>query len=133
MPDQRLRHGFGRLLVFVYGVFAVAATGRSTLQLLTVASEAPLAYGLSALAAVVYLVATFALATGRRSLALVTVGIELVGVLLVGLTSLLVPQDYADTTVWSDFGSGYAFVPLVLPAAGLWWLLRNRDSGDLGR
>ncbi len=133
MPDERIRHGFGRLLVFVYGVFAVAATGRSTLQLATVAAEAPLAYGLSALAAVVYLVATYALATGRRALALVTVAIELAGVLLVGLTSLLVPQDYQDTTVWSDFGAGYGYVPLVLPVAGLWWLLRNRDSGDFGR
>ena len=133
MPDQRIRHGFGRLLVFVYGVFAVAATGRSTLQLLTVAADAPLAYGLSAVAAVVYLIATYALATGRSRLALVTVGIELAGVLLVGLTSVLVPQDYQDTTVWSGFGAGYGFVPLVLPIAGLWWLLRNRDSGDIGR
>ncbi len=133
MPDPRIAHGFGRLLVFVYGVFAVAATGRSTLQLATVASEAPLAYGLSAFAAVIYLVATYALATGRRALALVSVAIELAGVLLVGLTSVLLPQDYQDTTVWSEFGRGYGFVPLVLPVAGLWWLLRRHDAGDLGR
>jgi hypothetical protein len=113
------------VLVFVYGVFALAATGRSSVQLATKASEAPLPYALSGLAALVYLVATFALATGRRRVALGAVGIELVGVLLVGVTSLLLPQDYPDATVWSDFGSGYGFVPLALPVLGLWWLLRG--------
>jgi hypothetical protein len=118
-------HGFGRVLVFVYGVFALAATGRSTLQLTTEASKAPVPYSLSAFAAVVYILATFAIATNRRRLALVTVGIEMVGVLVVGLTSVLLPKDYPDATVWSDFGGGYGFVPLVLPVVGLWWLLRQ--------
>ena len=117
--------GFGRVLVFVYGVFALAATGRSTLQLATQASEAPVPYALSAFAAVVYIVATCALATGRRRLALVAVGTELVGVLVVGVTSLVVPEDYPDATVWSQFGAGYGYVPLVLPVVGLWWLLRG--------
>lgn len=117
--------GFGRVLVFVYGIFAVAATGRSTLQLATDASEAPLPYSLSAFAGLVYIVATFALATGRRGLALCAVGIELVGVLSVGVTSLLLPSDYPDATVWSDFGAGYGYVPLLLPLVGLWWLLRG--------
>jgi hypothetical protein len=129
VPDVEragLGRGFGRVLVFVYGVFAFAATGRSTLQLSTKASDAPLPYTLSALAAVIYIVATYALATNRRTLALVTVGIELVGVLTVGLlTSALEPQDFKDTTVWSDFGAGYGFVPLVLPFVGLWWLWRQ--------
>lgn len=119
---DELRTGWGRVLVFIYGTFAVAATGRSSLQLATQASEAPLPYTLSAVAAVVYLLATFALATGRRRLAWVTVGVELAGVLLVGLTSEVLPQDYPDRTVWSDFGAGYGFVPLVLPLVGLWWL-----------
>ncbi len=124
--------GFGRVLVFVYGIFALAATGRSTLQLATQASEAPLPYTLSAFAAVVYIGATYALATGRRRLALVTVGIELVGVLVVGVTSLLLPQDYPDQTVWSSFGAGYGYVPLVLPVVGLWWIVTRR-TGDLRR
>jgi hypothetical protein len=125
VADPRTGHGLGRVLVFVYGVFALAATGRSSLQLATKASEAPVPYALSAVAAVVYVLATFALATGRRRLALATVGVELAGVLLVGLTSLVAPQDYPDATVWSDFGAGYGFVPLVLPVVGLWWLLRG--------
>lgn len=117
--------GLGRVLVFVYGIFALAATGRSGFQLATKASEAPLPYALSAVAAVVYIVATYALATSRRRLALGAVGIELVGVLTVGLTSALEPHDFKDATVWSDFGSGYGYVPLVLPLVGIWWILRG--------
>ena len=82
-------------------------------------------YGLSAVAAVIYIVATIAIATNRRRLALVTVVIEMAGVIIVGLVSLLEPQDFPDATVWSDFGAGYGFVPLVLPFVGLWWLLRG--------
>jgi cytochrome bd-type quinol oxidase subunit 2 len=120
-----LAHGFGRALVFVYGLFAFAATGRSVLQLVESAPELPLPYVLSAVAAVIYLVATFALATDRRSLALVAVTIELVGVLVVGATSIAFPSDYPEKTVWSQFGAGYGYVPLVLPMVGLWWLLRG--------
>ncbi len=124
--DQRTGTGFGKVLVFVYGIFALSATGRSSVQLGTKASEAPVAYSLSAFAAVVYIVATYALATDRRRLAIAAVGIELVGVLTVGTTSVLFPQDYADATVWSDYGNGYGYVPLVLPFVGLWWLWHTR-------
>jgi hypothetical protein len=123
--------GFGRILVFVYGVFALSATGRSTVQLLTKASDAPVPYALSAFAAVVYIVATWALATDRREVALVAVGIELVGVVTVGLASIVWSDHFADATVWSDFGNGYGYVPLVLPVVGLWWILRgSRRSGN---
>lgn len=121
-------HGFGRILVFVYGVFALSATARSSVQLGLKASEAPLAYGLSAFAALVYVVATWALATDRRRVALVAVAIELIGVLVVGVTSLVWPGDYGAATVWSDFGVGYGYVPLVLPLVGLWWLWRQRPA-----
>jgi hypothetical protein len=129
-PTRGTGRGYGRVLVFVYGIFALAATGRSSLQLATKASEAPLPYTLSAVAAVIYVVATYALATGRRGLALGAVGIELAGVLSVGVTSLLLPEDYPDATVWSDFGAGYGYVPLVLPLVGLWWLLRGSRGRD---
>lgn len=125
MSEAATSTGFGRLLVFVYGVFALSATGRSSVQLATKASEAPVSYALSAFAAIVYIVATWALATDRRRPALVAVGIELVGVLVVGATSALRPQDYADATVWSHFGAGYGYIPLVLPMIGLWWLWRT--------
>ena len=61
MSDTGTGHGFGRALVAVYAVFALAASARSIFQLATKADEAPVAYALSALAGVVYVVATFAL------------------------------------------------------------------------
>lgn len=126
--EPRLGRGLGRTLVFVYGLFAFAATGRSVLQLSEAAPKLPLPYVLSAVAAVIYLVATFALARDHRSVALVAVSIELAGVLVVGATSIAYPSDYHETTVWSQLGAGYGFVPLVLPMVGLWWLLRGSRS-----
>lgn len=113
--------GFGRVLVFVYGIFALAATARALVQLATKASDAPVAYTLSLFSGVVYIVATWALATNRRRLALTAVLVELTGVLVIGTLSH--PDDIARASVWSDYGNGYGFVPLVLPFVGLWWLL----------
>ncbi|NKX49871.1 hypothetical protein HER39_04640 [Arthrobacter deserti] len=121
--------GPGRLLVAVYGVFALSATARAGYQIATKFSEAPLAYLLSALAAVVYIVATVALArSGPRAywISVAAVGVGLAGVLAVGLLSLLDPAVLPHDTVWSGFGKGYGYVPLVLPVLGLWWLWRYR-------
>lgn len=131
-PDagaRRTGSGFGRLLVTVYGVLAFAAIGRSSYELATKFSEAPVAYSLSTLSAVVYVLATVALAKGGprwRVVAWVTVGFEAVGVLAVGAASMSSPDIFGETTVWSGFGQGYGYVPLVLPFVGLWWLWRTR-------
>lgn len=134
--DRRPRaYGAGRALVLVYAILALAALARSTYQLLTKAAEAPLAYSLSAAAAVVYVVATIALAhngTKMRRLAWVAVVVEAVGVLLVGTWSYLRASDFPDATVWSHFGQGYGFVPLVLPFLGIAWLIRS-DPARLAR
>lgn len=125
---RNTRSGPGTVLVAVYGVLALAATGRSILQILEYFDRAPLAYVLSALAAVIYVVATVALARGGRTswrVALAAISIEMVGVLLVGTASLVFPDAFPDKTVWSHFGSGYGFVPLVLPVLGLIWLRRT--------
>lgn len=122
--------GPGRLIVAVYAVLALAATGRSVLQISEYFGRAPVAYLLSALAAVIYVVATFALATDRRRLAVVACSIELVGVLLVGAASYVLTTAFPDKTVWSHFGSGYGYVPLVLPVVGLWWLRRTGPAGS---
>ena len=128
------RSGPGRVLVAVYAVFALAATSRAGVQLATDFSEAPLAYLLSAFSAVVYVIATVALATDRRwsrALAFTACSVELAGVLVVGTLSLLDRSAFPDSTVWSGYGSGYGFVPLVLPVVGLWWLRRTgrTDAG----
>lgn len=118
--------GPGRLLVAIYGVFALAATARSGLQIATKFGEAPVAYLLSAFAAVVYWIATVALARDSLRVARWACGVELVGVIAVGTLSLVVPEAFPDATVWSVFGQGYGFVPLVLPMVGLWWIRRVR-------
>ena len=126
VPDRTLRTGPGRLLVAVYAVFALAATARGSYQLVARFDEAPLAYGLSVLAGVIYLVAAVGLArAGRTSrvVALVSVSVEMAGVLVVGALSVFLPGVFPDDTVWSNFGSGYMFIPLLLPPLGLWWIL----------
>lgn len=123
--------GGARLLVVVYAIFAIAATSRSAVQLTTRFDEAPLAYLLSAIAALVYIVATIALSRGDRTSRLVAQAaliFELSGVLIVGAVSLLLPDAFPRATVWSTFGSGYLFIPLALPIIGLWWLRKSSSN-----
>ncbi len=121
--------GAGRVLVAVYGIFALSATARAAVQIAGKFDDAPLAYLLSALAGVVYILATVGLAGTRpwaRTLAWAAVGFELTGVLVVGTLTVLDAAAFPDDTVWSFYGRGYGFVPLVLPLVGLWWLHRTR-------
>ncbi|HZM80808.1 MAG TPA: hypothetical protein VFC19_34230 [Candidatus Limnocylindrales bacterium] len=120
----------GRVLIFIYGIFALSATARAAVQIMTKFDQAPLAYLLSLLAGLIYIAATVGLAMGPRGrlLALVCCSIELVGVIAVGIASLTWPEDFPHATVWSKFGQGYGFVPLVLPFLGLTYLLRLKPS-----
>ena len=126
--DAALGTGLGRVLLLVYGIFALSASARAGVQIATHFGEAPLAYLLSAVAGLVYISATVGLAVGGprgRRIALVSCSIELLGVLLVGTLSILDAVAFPDDTVWSRFGSGYGYVPLVLPFIGLWWIWRH--------
>lgn len=130
MPEtvrRRINSGPGKVLLAVYILFAISAGARSVYQLATQFSVAPLAYLLSAFSAAVYIVAAVAIGFRRRTLALTAVWIELVGVVAIGLFTLLAPEDFADDTVWTDFGIGYGFFPLILPVLGLLWLWRSQD------
>lgn len=138
--------GAGRVLVAVYGILALAATGRSVFQIIDRFEEAPAAFSLSALAGVVYIVATVALVAPGRGwhiAAWATISFELAGVLVVGSISVLAPQllglDGIDpfgrqSTVWSVYGMGYLMVPVVLPVLGMLWLGRHpmRPAGAAG-
>ena len=121
-----------RIIVSLYAVLSAAALGRSSFQILTKFDEAPLAYSLSAVAALVYVLATVTVALGQRPdarrIARLALTFELAGVLMVGTISLLVPSLFPDQTVWSQFGLGYLFIPLVLPIVGLWWLGKKAVS-----
>ena len=125
-PDST-RTGPGRLLIAVYGLFALAATARAAVQIATKFDHAPVAYLLSAFAGVVYILATVTLVVGSpaaRRIAVVSCSVELVGVLAIGTWSVADPATFPDATVWSGYGSGYGYVPLVLPVFGLLWLRR---------
>ena len=52
------------MLVAVYALFALSATGRSAYQLSVQADEAPVPYTLSLIAALIYIAATVALVRG---------------------------------------------------------------------
>ena len=117
--------GIGRVLIAVYAILALAALGRSVFQIGTKFDTAPVSYSLSALAAVVYVLATIALLVNHdawRIIAWVTLVFELAGVLVVGTLSLIDPTLFPHDSVWSVYGRGYLFIPLVLPVLGMIWL-----------
>lgn len=130
-PVNPRTSGPGRLIIALYTVFVVGSLSRAGFQIATRWEDAPLAYSLSAFAGLVYVVAAVSLAIrGRRAwwVSLVAISTEMVGVLAVGLWSVLDPGAFPDATVWSSFGRGYLFIPLVLPMAGLWWLWSTRPG-----
>ena len=122
-----------RILIALYAIFALAATARGIVQIATTFASAPLAYVLSLFSGIVYIAATVGLSTSRtwsRRLALSACGTELVGVVLIGAASLIDPAAFPHDTVWSRFGSGYGFFPLLLPLLGLLWLRQTRPESD---
>jgi hypothetical protein len=127
---RRINTGIGRLLVWIYGLFALSATARAVVQIATQFHKAPLAYVLSAVSGVIYIIATVCLARSTeltRRIAIMCCSIELAGVIAVGAASVIWSSAFPDATVWSDFGQGYGYVPLILPIVGLWWLLRRSN------
>jgi hypothetical protein len=135
-PAQRRSLGVGRVLIVVYAILAIGATSRAIFQMATVYSTAPVAITLSALSGVVYILATIALFRPGRTwyrVAWITISFELLGVIVIGTLSILVPSIFVqgsgvDGTVWSYYGYGYLFIPLVLPVLGMLWLRSRRTQ-----
>ncbi|QFR97548.1 hypothetical protein GBW32_05765 [Streptomyces tsukubensis] len=124
--------GPGILLLWLYGVMVVGALSRSVYQIAADFGRAPLAYSLSAVAAVVYAFITYTLVRGgekARRAAVVCCAAELVGVLTVGTWTLVDPSAFPDATVWSDYGMGYLFIPVILPVTALFWLRGSARRG----
>lgn len=125
---SRLISGPGMLLVWLYGVMVVGAVSRSAVQISTEFDKAPLAYSLSAVAGLVYAFITYSLVRGgdkARRAAFVCCALELAGVLIVGTWTLVEPSAFPDATVWSDFGMGYLFIPVLLPLSAMYWLRKG--------
>ncbi|TFV96333.1 hypothetical protein [Orlajensenia leifsoniae] len=140
-PTPRMS-GVGRVLVAVYGILALAATGRTAVQIIERYDEAPVAFTLSGLSALVYIVATISLVAPGRvwyRVAWIAISFELIGVLVIGTITLVAPDLLGagtgnpfgrTSTVWTLFGAGYLFIPLVLPILGLWWLAKHRPAPE---
>jgi membrane protease YdiL (CAAX protease family) len=130
-PDPAIRGDAQTALLAAYGILAFAAIGRSTYELIFKFDEAPLAYLLSAFAAVVYAVATWAIWRGdRRAIRIgrISCTFEMIGVLTVGAITTINPDALPVGTVWSYFGRDYGWLPLVVPALALWWLYRQHPD-----
>jgi len=142
-PHARARRslGAGRVLIIVYAILAIGATSRAGYQFAAFFGQYPAArlpIALSAVSGVIYIVATIALVAPGRAwyrVAWVTISFELLGVLTIGTLSILIPAvfagpanlpDVADGTVWSTYGIGYLFIPVVLPVLGMLWLRSRR-------
>jgi hypothetical protein len=123
------RSGPHKVLLAFYALFTLAAGARAAVQLATDADRAPVAYWLSAVAALTYAAGWVAIrraSAGHTGLASVLLWVELGGVLTVGTLSLVERGWFPDASVWSDYGIGYGFVPAVLPVLGLLWLRRQK-------
>ncbi len=126
LSRPQINSGFGRLLIFLYGLFALSALSRGVVELLT-KHEYPYSYAMSALAGLIYLIGTICLARSTavsRRIGIASFSIELAGVIAVSIWTMLDPSAFGEKSVWSDFGYDYAFVPLAMPIFGLWWLWR---------
>ena len=131
MTDTAPRSGPHKVLLAFYALFTLAAGARAAVQLATDAGAAPVAYTLSAVAAVTYALGWYAIreaSVGHTGFASVMLWVELGGVLTVGTLSLVQRHWFPDASVWSDYGIGYGFVPAVLPVAGLLWLRSQRRA-----
>ena len=116
-----------------YSLGASALVGVLLIVQIVVAIIAPLAYSLSLVSGIVYIVATIALIkrTGAwRTVAWIALAFELTGVLVVGTLSFTHPELFAHPSAWSWFGAGYLLVPLFLPMLGMLWLRRTRPTAQ---
>jgi hypothetical protein len=108
-----------------YTVLAIAAVARTGYQALTgtaTAERAGTAVALSGVAGLVYLVAAIGLRRRTPRSLLISrwcCAAELVGVIVVSLVEIGV-GGFGRAAVWSGFGVGYGYLPLVLPVMGLW-------------
>jgi hypothetical protein len=121
-------------LVFFYGLWAVAALSRAAYQYLVRRPPDLAPTHISFFVGALYVLIILGLR--RRSpnawwLTLSLLVVELLGVLVVGTVDVLW-RPFPYTSVWSAYGAGYLFMPLLLPVAGLAWLLQRATRAAYG-
>jgi hypothetical protein len=126
--------GASDVLGFFYALWSFSALGRSSYEYLFKRPTTYIPAHLSTFVGLLYILIIVGLR--RRSprwwrLTLALLIVELAGVLIVG-TIDVVWRPFPYATVWSNYGVGYFFMPLLLPFAGLWWMLRKATRIDYG-
>jgi hypothetical protein len=136
VANQKVSRGASDTLAFFYGLWAFSALGRSSYEYLfknpRPANLVPA--HLSTFVGVLYI---FIIVGLRRrtprawwvTLALLIV--ELSGVLIVGTLDVSW-HAFPYATVWSQYGKGYFFMPLLLPFVGLAYMLRRETRAAYG-
>jgi len=137
--DEKGLSGFiaaaGVILAISYPILAISTGFRAVYQLFFKDGVTIyLAAVLSAVAALLYLIATIGFAVREKwawRISVVALGLEMALVLLVGTLSLIIP-DTIGRTVWRYFGIDYAFFPLIQPLLGLLWLFHPKTLAAYG-
>ena len=136
VTNRKVLGGASDTLAFFYGLWAFSALGRSSYEYLfknpRPANLVPA--HLSTFVGVLYI---FIIVGLRRrtprawwvTLALLIV--ELSGVLIVGTLDVFW-HAFPYATVWSQYGKGYFFMPLLLPFVGLAYMLRRETRAAYG-
>ncbi len=125
----------GVILTISYPILAISTGFRALYQLFIKEGVTNyLAPALSAVAALLYLIATIGFAIQEKwawRISVVALGLEMALVLLVGTLSLIFP-DTIGRTVWRYYGIDYAFFPLIQPLLGLLWLFHPKTLAAYG-
>ena len=115
----------GYVLAVSYPILALSTGVRALYQLFFRSDiDNYLPVYLSALAALLYLIATLGFAYRRRWtwwLSVAALGFETLMTLIIGVWSFVDP-DLIGRTVWRHFGEDYGYFPLFQPLFGLVWL-----------
>lgn len=133
-PHPELRGDAQTALLAAYSILAFAAVGRSTYELIFKFDEAPVPYTFSVIAALIYLVACWAIWRGDAlgvKVGKVACSFELIGVLTIGTLTTIGERAFDVGTVWSYYGRDYGWLPLVVPALALWWLFKQEPDRHL--
>ncbi len=138
-PDEGGLSGFiaaaGVILAISYPVLAISTGFRAVYQLFFKEGVTNyLAPALTAVAALLYLIATVGFAIREKwawRVSVVALVLELALVLLVGTLSFFYP-DVIGRTVWRHYGADYAFFPLIQPILGLLWLFHPKTLAAYG-
>lgn len=116
----------GYILGISYPLLALSTGARGLYQLfLKEGVTNKLAPLLTTVSAALYLVAAigfFVRKSWAWRLSVTALSIEFIGVMVVGVLSVIMP-DVIGHTAWSYFGRDYGFFPLIQPLLGLAWLL----------